>query len=59
MAKAKNEGGKVQNQNIHIELFSGCSLKISELIFFLESHRIITKGQENSLSSFSHSGNVH
>lgn len=57
VAKAKNEGGKVQNHSIHIESFRCCSLKISELIFLLESHGIITKGQENSLSSFSHSGN--
>lgn len=58
LAKVKNEGSKLQNHNIHIESFCCCSMKISKLIFFLESHRIITKGQGDLLRSFSHSGSI-
>lgn len=57
-AKVKNEGSKLQNHDIHIESFCCCSMKISKLIFFLESHRIITKGQGDPLRSFSHSGSI-
>lgn len=45
--KAKNEGGKVQNHNIHTELC--CSLKISELLSSWNLIGLSLKARKNHL----------